>query len=75
MGRSRINSITCGMGRSTRIARVRKGNSAEVMAALRNGTIHLLSGGDAVSNRAATHRFQVHPEEAIDLLGSTQCEK
>jgi Transposase DDE domain len=56
-------------------SRVRKGNSAEVMAALRNVAIHLLSGVDAVSNRAATQRFQVHPEEAIDLLRSSQSEQ
>ena len=56
-------------------SRVRKGSSAEVMAALRNVAIHLLKDVDAVSNRAATHRLQVHPEEAIDLLRSTQCEQ
>jgi predicted transposase YbfD/YdcC len=38
-------------------SRGRKGSSAEVMAALRNFAIPLLSGGDAVSNRAATHRI------------------
>ena len=56
-------------------SRVRKGSSAEVMAALRNVVIHLMKDVDAVSNRAATHRLQVHPEEAIDLLKSTQCEQ
>jgi predicted transposase YbfD/YdcC len=55
--------------------RVRKGNSAEVLAALRNGAIHLLRGVDAVSTRAATHRFQVRPDEAIDLLKRTQLEQ
>ena len=49
-------------------SRVRKGSSAQVMAALRNVVIHLLRDVDAVSARAATHRFQVHPEEAITLL-------
>ena len=53
-------------------SRVRKGHSAEVMAALRNVAIHLLHGVHAVSTRAATHRFQVHPEEAIELLDSPQ---
>jgi predicted transposase YbfD/YdcC len=56
-------------------SRVRKGSSAQVMAALRNATIHLLAGVDAVSNRAATQRFQIHPEEAIELLRSSQCEQ
>lgn len=55
--------------------RVRKGNSAEVLAALRNVAIHLLHGVDAVSARAATHRFQVHPDEALNLLKSTQLEQ
>lgn len=55
--------------------RVRKGNSAEVMAALRNVAIHLLHGVDAVSTRAATHRFQVRPNEALDLLKGTQLEQ
>ena len=53
-------------------SRVRKGHSAQAMAALRNVAIHLLNGVDAVSARAATHRFQVHPQEAIDLLDSSQ---
>jgi hypothetical protein len=55
-------------------SRVRKGSSAEVMAALRNATIHLLKDVDALSTRAAMHRLQVHPEEAIDLLNGSQCE-
>jgi predicted transposase YbfD/YdcC len=55
--------------------RVRKGNSAEVLAALRKVAIHLLHGVDAVSTRAATYRFQVRPDEAIDLLKSTQLEQ
>ena len=55
--------------------RVRKGNSAEVLAALRNVAIHLLHRVDAVSTRAATHRFQVRPNEALDLLKSTQLEQ
>ena len=55
-------------------SRVRKGNSAEVMAALRNVAIHLLKDVDALSTRAATHRMQVHPQEAIDLLNGSQCE-
>ena len=55
--------------------RVRKGNAAQVLAALRNVAIHLLHRVDAVSTRAATHRFQVRPDEAIALLKSTQLEQ
>ena len=51
--------------------RVRKGASAQVLAALRNAAIHLLAGVDALSVRAATQRLQIHPEEALDLLNST----
>ena len=39
-------------------------------AALRNVAIHLLSRVKAVSIRAATHRIQAHPEEALELLTS-----
>ena len=55
--------------------RVRKGNAAQVLAALRNVAIHLLHRVDAVSTRAATHRFQVRPDEAIALLKGTQLEQ
>jgi predicted transposase YbfD/YdcC len=55
--------------------RVRKGNAAQVLAALRNVAIHLLHGLKAVSTRAATHRFQVRPDGALDLLKSTQLEQ
>ena len=55
--------------------RVRKGNSAAVLAALRNVAIHLLHRVGAVSMRAATHRFQVRPNEALDLLKGTQFEQ
>jgi hypothetical protein len=46
------------------------------MAALRNAAIHLLKDVDtlSMSTRAASHRLQVHPEEAIDLLNGSQCE-
>jgi predicted transposase YbfD/YdcC len=66
-----VRDVTLGEDAS----RVRKGSSAEVMAALRNVVIHLLKDVTAVSTRAATHRMQVHPVEAIDLLNSTQCDK
>jgi hypothetical protein len=44
------------------------------MAALRNVALHLLSRVPAVSRRAATQRLQIHPEEALKLLNSRQCE-
>lgn len=55
--------------------RVRTGNAPQVLAALRNAALHLLSGVDAVSTRAATHRFQVRPDEALELLNSTQLQQ
>ncbi len=54
--------------------RVRKGGSAQVLAALRNTASHLLNGVDAPSKKAATRRFQVHPLEALELLKQTHCE-
>jgi hypothetical protein len=48
--------------------RVRKGNGAQVLAALRNAAVHLLEGVEASSKAAATRRFAVHPEEALPLL-------
>jgi hypothetical protein len=47
---------------------VRKGNGAQVLAALRNAAVHLLEGVEASSKAAATRRFAVHPEEALPLL-------
>lgn len=55
--------------------RVRTGNGAQVLAALRNAALHLLSGVDARSTRAATHRFQVRPDEALELLKSTHLQQ
>jgi predicted transposase YbfD/YdcC len=48
--------------------RVRKGQGAQVLAAIRNAVVHLLEGVKADSKAAATRRFAVHPEEAIPLL-------
>lgn len=48
--------------------RVRKGNGASILAALRNLTVHLLAGVDAASKAAATRRFAAHPEEAMALV-------
>jgi hypothetical protein len=48
--------------------RVRKGNGAQVLAALRNACVHLLEGVKAPSKAAATRRLAAHPEEALRLL-------
>lgn len=48
--------------------RVRKGNGAQVLAAIRNVAVHLLEGVEASSKAAATRRFAAHPEEALPLL-------
>ena len=48
--------------------RVRKGSAPQVLAALRNGVIHLLAGVEAPSRAAAIRRFQNRPEEALELL-------
>ena len=48
--------------------RVRKGNGAQVLAAIRNVVVHLLEGVEAESKAAATRRFAAHPEEALRFL-------
>jgi hypothetical protein len=42
--------------------RARKGNGAQVLAAIRNACVHLLEGVEAPGKAAATRRFAVHPE-------------
>lgn len=48
--------------------RVRTGSSPQVLAALRNTTLHLLAGVEATSRAAAMRRFAAHPDEAIRLI-------
>jgi len=48
--------------------RVRKGNGAQVLAALRNACVHLLGQVPGRSKAAATRRLAAHPEEALLLL-------
>ena len=48
--------------------RVRNGSAPRVLAALRNGVIHLLAGVEAPSRAAAIRRFQNRREEALELL-------
>lgn len=52
--------------------RVRKGSAPQVLAAVRNAVIHLLSGVAAASHAAAIRRLNHHPEEALALLGLPQ---
>lgn len=48
--------------------RVRTGSSPQVLAALRNTTLHLLAGVEATSRAAAMRRFAAHPHEALRLI-------
>ncbi len=48
--------------------RVRKGHGAQILAALRNLTVHLLEEVEAPSKAAATRRFAIHPKEALALF-------
>lgn len=59
-----VKDETLGEDRS----RVRKGNGAQVLAAIRNAAVHVLGRVKASSKAAATRRFAAHPEEAIPLL-------
>jgi predicted transposase YbfD/YdcC len=52
--------------------RVRKGSAAQVLAAVRNTIVHLLSGVGASSTAAAIRRLNAHPEKAFDLLDLPQ---
>lgn len=54
--------------------RVRKGNSPQVLASLRNVAVHLLRGIDAPSAAAAVREMAAYPHETLKLLhdpGST----
>jgi hypothetical protein len=55
-------------------SRVRKGSAPQVLAAVRNAVIHLLSGLEAPSHAAALRRLNAHPEEALALLDIPQPE-
>ncbi len=48
--------------------RVRKGNGAQLLAALRNACVHLLEKVQARSKAAATRRLAARPKEALLLL-------
>jgi hypothetical protein len=49
--------------------RVRKGAAPQVLAALRNAVVHLLSSVEAESRVAATEQLAARPNEALTLLG------
>jgi predicted transposase YbfD/YdcC len=50
--------------------RVRKGNAAQILAAIRNVAVFLLDKVEAASNAAASRRFAAHPYEALALLAA-----
>lgn len=54
--------------------RVRSGGAPQVMAALRNAVVHLLSRVQAKSCPEALERLQIHPAEARQLIGVPQIE-
>ena len=49
--------------------RVRKGNAPHVLAALRNIVVHLFHQVRAKSHPEAIEKRQLHPEEALKLIG------
>jgi predicted transposase YbfD/YdcC len=49
--------------------RVRKGSAPQVLAALRNAVVHLLSEVESDSRPAAIEQLQIRPEEAKKLIG------
>ncbi len=51
---------------------MRKGGSAQVLAALRDVAPHRMRDAGESNREAATERFQVRPEEAIDLIHTRQ---
>jgi predicted transposase YbfD/YdcC len=48
--------------------RVRSGSAPQVLAALRNAVVHLLTAVSADSRPAATERLQARPAEALQLI-------
>lgn len=54
--------------------RVRSGAAPQVLAAIRNTVVHLLSSIDATSRIDAQERLQLDPDRAYKLLGIPQTE-
>lgn len=63
-GLHRVRDVTFGED----ACRVRKGGGPQVLAALRNALVHLLSRRGAKNFAAALRRFVIRPGEALDLL-------
>jgi predicted transposase YbfD/YdcC len=59
-----VRDVTLGEDAS----RVRRGSSVQVLAALRNTVVYLLSLVKAPSKAAAIRRFAAHPNEAVRLV-------
>jgi predicted transposase YbfD/YdcC len=49
--------------------RVRRGSAPQVLAALRNTVVNLLTGVEAESRPAAIERLTIKPNEAMTLIG------
>jgi predicted transposase YbfD/YdcC len=54
--------------------RVRKGTAPQILAALRNTAVHLLSSVVAASRAAATRYFAAHPRKAVNLVTAKEPE-
>jgi hypothetical protein len=65
-----VRDVTLGEDAS----RVRKGTAPQVLAAVRNVVIHLLSQVAAPTKAAALRRLNAHPNEALALLNLPQLE-
>lgn len=54
--------------------RVRSGSAPQVLAAMRNCVVHLLSHVEANSCPEAIELLQINPERACNLIGIPHCE-
>lgn len=54
--------------------RVRSGSAPQVLAALRNATVHLLATVEAASCPEAIEQLQLYPDRALKLIGVPYCE-
>lgn len=63
----RVRNVTFGEDAS----RIRRGNSPQVLAALRNALTHLLEAAKIQNFAAALRRFAIYPLEALQLLNTT----
>jgi hypothetical protein len=71
----RTNCSECGTSHYVRMpAAPVIGNTAEVLAELRNVLVHLLSGTKFASKAAALRHFMVHPLQALALMNAPKKE-